>query len=694
MPPPGPTQRTLADPVRTVGGVGSQQVPLLERLGLRTVSDLLFLFPRRYEDWREISPIGQLLVGQSASVVGQIVDVDHAVTSGGKSVIYVLIEQDAHYLRLVWFNQPFDATRFVRGQQVLVRGTVTERGGRLQMSHPKFQRLNPEDAGEKNRMVPVYPLTSGLKQFHLRRMVASAIDSHVGMVEEALPEPLRVACGLCDIQQAIRQIHFPDSPELLATAQRRLVFQELLVLQVALAMRRHRLQHGETAIPLTLTPLVRDRIFGRLPFTLTDSQRRAFDEIVADMDRSLPMNRLLHGEVGSGKTAVAVCAILLAVANGSQAALMAPTEILARQHERTLRQWLANSRVRIALWTGSVSHRQQLARDISEGKFDIIVGTQAIVESDLMFPQLGLVVIDEQHRFGVRQRAHLRQLGGEMPHYLVMTATPIPRTVTLTLFGDLDVSVLEKTGAPESLVHTYLGDESKRESWYSFVAKKLREGRQAWFIAPRVDGDEDSPVTSAEKMFEHLANGPLEAFRIDLLHGRQSAAEKDAALRAFAGGQTQVIVATSIVEVGIDVPNATVMTIESAERFGLSQLHQLRGRVARGQHAGYVCAFASNNEPETNLRLQAFVENSDGFRLAEIDLEQRGPGNIFGTEQTGFPPLLIADLARDAGLLDETRAAAMQLVAADPELELPGHARLKELVLTRYGAALDLADVG
>lgn len=684
----------LATPLARLPGVGKHPASLLDRLGLRTVGDLLFHFPRRHEDWREITPVAQLQVGQSATVIAKIFDVEQAVSSSGKPVIHVLLEQDRHYLRLVWFNQTFDLARFERGRNLLVRGTVSERGGRLQMSHPSCQRLGAGEEAGQNRMVPVYPLTAGLKPAQLRRFVTLAIRDYAPLVGEALPLGLRQTNGLCDIQQAIRQIHFPDSPADLELARKRLVFQELLVLQIGLAMRRLRVRIREAAEPLPLTPLVRDRILGRLPFGLSASQRTAFDEIAADLQRTVPMNRLLHGEVGSGKTAVAVCAILQAVAAGCQAAFMAPTEILARQHERTLRDWLKNSRVRIELWTGSVSHRQQLAGQIAAGEVGIVVGTHAIVESQLAFPRLGIVVIDEQHRFGVRQRARLKQLSGRMPHYLVMTATPIPRTVTMTVFGDLDVSVLEKDPSRQSVVHTYLGGESQRDSWYAFVARKLREGRQAWVVAPQVEGSDEGGVDGAEKLFESLSNGPFEPFRLDLLHGRQSAEEKDAALRAFAGGQTQILVATSIVEVGIDVPNATVMTIESAERFGLSQLHQLRGRVARSSHAGFVCAFASFEDDETRQRLQAFVDHSDGFQLAEIDLAQRGPGNLFGTEQTGFPPLLIADLVRDGGLLDATRAAAMELVDGDPELSRPEHARLKALVTSRYGSALELSDVG
>lgn len=500
---------------------------------------------------------------------------------------------------------------------------------------------------------------------------------------------------MCDITSAIKQIHSPKTQSEIDAARGRLVYQELLILQLALAVRRHRTRTAFKAPPLELTPKIRSRILGRLPFELTESQQTALNEIAANMSQPFPMNRLLHGEVGSGKTAVAVCAMMLAVAQGYQAAIMAPTEILARQHFFTLKHLLGNSRVRMGLWIGSLkgAERKKLRSEIETGQIDIVVGTQAVVASKLNFHKPGLVVIDEQHKFGVRQRASLKQ-SGEDPHYLVMTATPIPRTMAMTLFGDLDVSTLHRTSGIGQRVNTYLGKESAREQWWQFVRKKLREGRQAFIVAPLVQSDENTQLNSAEKTYESLANGPLEEFRLDVLHGRQSPEQKDEVMARFKSGKTQAVVATGVVEVGIDVPNATVMTIESAERFGLSQLHQLRGRVSRGKHPGFVCAFSTNDDAEENERLVAFAETSSGFDLAEVDLKLRGPGNLFSTHQSGFPPLMIADLVRDVDLLVAARADALQLVADDPELQREDHARLRQLVFARYGHALDLSDVG
>jgi len=684
----------LLTPVDRLPGVGSPLARLLERLGLRTAADLLFNFPRRYEDYTELTELAHLEVGTTCSVVANIREVDQRVTVTGKHVQYVLLEQNRHYLRAIWFNLPYMEKRFQVGQLLHLRGTVKENGGRFEMLQPHYKVLEPGETGVEKKLLPVYPLTEGLKQWQLRKITERVIGDYAGLIEEALPEPVRQELALYPIREAIEQVHFPSTAATAEEARRRLVVQELLVLQLALAMRRYQHAQGQTALPLPLTGKIRDRILGRMPFELTEYQQQAFAEIAADMDRAIPMNRLLHGDVGSGKTAVALCAILLAVAHGAQAALMAPTEILARQHDRTIREILRNSRVRIALWTGSTAHRQSLSEKIAAGEVDIVVGTQAIVQSELSFAKLGLVVIDEQHKFGVKQRSNLRQLSSTVPHYLVMTATPIPRTISMTVFGDLDVSALRRPERLRAPVHTYLGTDATREKWWDFVVKKLREGRQAYVIAPRVETDDEVAAASAERLYERLSNGPLAAFKLDLLHGRQSAEEKDAALRAFAAGQTQVLVATSVVEVGIDVPNATIMTIESAERFGLSQLHQLRGRVSRGVHPGFVCCFSTTDNPEDNDRLKAFRETNDGFELAEIDLRIRGPGNLFSTQQTGFPPLRIADLVRDAGLLQQIRELGTRIIAADPELQAEEHARLRQLVLARYGQSLQLGNVG
>jgi ATP-dependent DNA helicase RecG len=520
------------------------------------------------------------------------------------------------------------------------------------------------------------------------------LEEYTSLIEEVFPAEYLASHNLWPIEQALPRIHFPESHAALEQARRRFVYQELFILQLALALRRG-LRQSTPSPPLEATARIDARIRRLFPFELTAGQNEAIADVARDMSSSVPMNRLLQGDVGSGKTMVAVYALLLAVAHGQQAALMAPTEILARQHYDTLGRLLVAGRVRVGLLVGGLTgkERSDLLAAIAAGEIDVVLGTQAIIQADVEFAKLGLVVIDEQHKFGVRQRARLKE-AALAPHYLVMTATPIPRTVSLTVYGDLDVSVLRDSPPGRQNIHTYLAQPEQREKWWEFFRKKLREGRQGYVVAPLVDESDRVAAASLSEAYESLANGELEEFRLGLIHGRLTPAEKDAAMQAFREGQTQVLVSTTVIEVGVDVPNATLMTIEGGDRFGLSQLHQLRGRIGRGSHPGYCCVFAEAINHETRQRLEAFVNTQDGFELAELDFQLRGGGDLFGTRQHGLPPLLIADLVRDAALLDEARRDAQALLQEDPGLARPEHARLRKMVLRRYGEALDLGDVG
>ncbi len=686
----------LTQPVQFIRGVGPARAKVLEKLGLKTAADLLFFFPRKYQDFTEQIEIGQLEDGQLASVIGTVDDIDQRKSGNGRHVMYVLIKQGIQCLRGMWFNQAYLANKFAVGQRVMLQGKVKLNGGRFAMTHPRVTWIDEDCvAADQAALLPVYRLTDGINQRQMRSVTAAAVEQFAHLVEEAMPRELRNQVNVCDIQQAIKQIHAPKNQIQANQARERLVYQELFVLQLALAIRRHNVRMGSKAPSFELTPKIKSRIERRFPFELTETQQTAIQDIAADMGQAFPMNRLLHGEVGSGKTVVAVFSMLIAVAHGFQAALMAPTEILANQHFQTLQKLLAGSRVRMELLTGGrkSSERKSLLSKLEAGEIDILIGTQALASVKVNFHKLGLVVIDEQHKFGVQQRALLKQTNHD-PHYLVMTATPIPRTVSMTLFGDLDVSILDRPAGVGTVVHTYLSNEESRAKWWEFFCKKLREGRQGYVVAPRVDSDEAVELGSAEKVFEALSNGPLADFRLDLLHGRQSSAEKESAMHDFNSGKTQVLVATGVVEVGINVPNATIMTIESAERFGLSQLHQLRGRVSRGKHAGYVCAFATSDDPDENQRLKAFAETNDGFKLAETDLQLRGPGNLFSTKQSGFPPLMIADLIRDEKILKRAQADARKLIASNPNLNGEEFSRLRELVTARYGQSLEISDVG
>jgi ATP-dependent DNA helicase RecG len=688
--------RELQRPVQYLRGVGPQRAEILEKLGLSTAADVLFFFPRDYENFSQLQSISDVVEGVPVSVLGTIIDIQEWTSSRHTHVLAILIEQgNGGYLRGIWFNQHFLKKRFANGQLVMLQGTAAREDGRWQMSHPRVTWFQEGERPAARTILPVYPLTEGIGQRRIREIMERVVADFGPMVSEVLPQPFRSEKNLCDIQTAICQVHFPDSEASLERARFRFVYQELFVLQLALAMRRAHLRSTSDSPALLLDAKIRSRILRRFPFELSTDQNRAIDEIAADMARPVPMNRLLHGETGSGKTVVAAFAMLLAVAHGYQAVLMAPTELLARQHVRTLSQWLSGGRVRIAAWTGSLgaAEKAALSAEIADGRVQIVVGTHSLLSSPPEFSKPGIVVIDEQHKFGVRQRARLRETGNH-PHYLVMTATPIPRTIAMTDFGDLDVSELRKPAGRDQPVHTYLGTEDKREKWWEFVRQKLREGRQAYVIAPLVKGDPDSALSSAESLLESLANGPLEAFRLDILHGRQKPGEKESVMLAFQRGTTQVLIATSIVEVGVDVPNASVLTIESAERFGLSQLHQIRGRVSRGDHPGYVCVFPSTDNVEALSRLQAFVDSRDGFELAELDFRLRGPGNLMGDRQHGLPPLRIADLVRDGELLQTAREDARRIIDLDPRLENPSFGDLKRMLIARYGKTLEISDVG
>ena len=685
----------LTTPVQFLKGCGSARAELLERLGVTTVRDLLFLFPRDYQDLTDVRAIAKLEEGTLVSVLGTVEEIDLADRGFGRSVFGMLLRQGDDYLRAVWFNQPYLRNKYHEGQTLLLSGRPKRRESRWEMVHPRVQLVEEDQDSPLGQLLPVYPLTEGLAQRHVRNLVRRAVDTCTESLEEVFPSEYLEAHRLLPIHTALPRLHFPASQAQLDEARRRFIYQELLILQLALAVKRQQIHDTLPAAPLERTPKIDARIRRLLPFELTPGQNGAIDEIVADMQRPHPMNRLLEGDVGSGKTIVAVYAMLLAVAHGAQVVLMAPTEVLARQHVDTLSRLLAGSHTRIGLLSGgqTAKARQSLLAEIESGEVQIVVGTQAVVSSNVPYQRLGLVVIDEQHKFGVRQRAARKNVA-EQPHYLVMTATPIPRTMALTLFGALDVTTLRDAPPGRQSVHTYHAAEADRDRWWEFFRKKLREGRQGYVIVPLVEGSEEIQAASLGETYEALANGALEAFRLGLVHGRMSATEKEAAMEAFRRGETQVLVATSVVEVGVDVPNATLMTIEGAERFGLAQLHQLRGRVSRGSHPGYCTAFSNATTDDATARLDAFVESTDGFRLAELDFELRGPGEILGTRQHGMPPLRIADLVRDAAVVVEARRDAQALVADDPGLSRSEHERLRRMALVRYGRALELGDVG
>ncbi len=686
---------SLSTPVRYLKGVGPR-APLLERLRLRTVQDVLFYFPRAYELRAPTCGIQQLEEGRTASLTVWVEEVEGRATSTGKHMLCALFRDEHDYLRGVWFNQPYVQEKLVRGTRVRLTGRPARNGLRWEMIHPQISQIEGDEGEEASGgLVPRYGLTHGLKQARMRRVIQYALGEFANAIPEVLPDSLRREHALPGIAEALHAMHQPRDETSLAAARRRFAFQELLVQQLAFALRRHDVQTRQSAIPLPTNARVDARITRLFPFPLTDGQRQVISEITHDLARTVPMTRLLHGDVGSGKTMVAVYAMLVAAAAGCQVVLMAPTDVLAQQHFETLARLLLHARVRIALWTGAVkeSERQELRPRIASGEIGLVVGTQAVVQSPLVFHRLGLVIVDEQHRFGVRQRAWLTE-GDHQPHYLVMTATPIPRTMALLAYADLDVSTLRELPPGRQPIHTYHVPEEKRARWWDFYRQQLRAGRQGYVIVPRVDSDEEGSVTGLQQAFESLCHGELSDFKLGLMHGGVPPAEKAEIMQAFREGTTHVLVATSVVEIGVDVPNATVMTIENGERFGLAQLHQLRGRVARGIQPAYVGLFADPGTPAARERIEAFVQSSDGFALAELDLKLRGPGEFFGVRQHGLPRFRVARLPEDASLLNETRNLARSIVEQHPDLSGEEWQGLRKQVWKRYGHSLGLGQVG
>ncbi|MDR1140984.1 MAG: ATP-dependent DNA helicase RecG [Planctomycetaceae bacterium] len=689
----------LRSQVQYLKGVGTQRAEILKRIGIIRAADLLFYFPRDYQDMTERREINQLQEDRTLqTIIGTIEEWDTRSTVRGQLLTLIVNCNGKGYVKGLWFKMSFIMRDFARGRRVMLTGKPKYDHPFWTMMHPQITYLaETEDEDEVEPYLPIYPLTEGLKQFHLRRILRNMLPIYAPLLDEVFPEQFLAEHKLLPIREAIPAIHFPPDKTTMLWAKRRFIYQELFVLQLGLAVRR--LQHRThlKASPLPVDKKIDVRIRQRFPFTLTKAQERVIKEIVNDMSRPVPMNRLLQGDVGSGKTVVAVYAMLLAVANGHQAVFMAPTEVLARQHLRTLTRMLENSQVKIVPLFGGQkpNERAGILQDIATGSAQIVVGTQAIIQNEISFQKLGLVVIDEQHKFGVLQRAVLKTGGKFDPHYLVMTATPIPRSVTMTLFGDLDVSIMNGMPPGRQKVTTYLAEPERRTAWWDFVARKVTEdGWQGYVVVPLVEESENFDARSLQEVYEQLSTGLLKGIRLGIIHGRMSAAEKEKIMFDFRTGEIQILIATTVIEVGVDVPNANLLTIESAERFGLSQLHQLRGRIGRGGNPGYCTVFCNAVTEESQKRLQAFVKLSDGFKLAEKDFEIRGAGDLFGTQQHGMPPFRVADLVRDKEILYEARQDATDMVLADPGLAQPEHAKLRRQMLGRYGAVLNLGDVG
>jgi ATP-dependent DNA helicase RecG len=690
----------LSTPLQFLKGVGPRKAADLKRAGLLTVEDLLYRLPFRYEDRSRMQPIATLRPGVKAAVLGEITSARLAVTRRrGFKIYHAVVSDTSGAVRCAWMNQPFLADILQPHLSVVIFGDVKLDSTGLHFLNPEYELVTEDLSGiHTGRIVPFYEKTGTVTPNMQRRLVRHALDELPATLQDVLPADMRARLRLVPRRHAIEASHFPPNESAVeelnafrTPPQRRLIFEEFFLYQIGHAWRRHATSIDLKPFTVTVDDRIRAAAASVLPFKLTSGQRQAIKEIVDDMRQPQPMHRLLQGDVGAGKTIVALLAAVVAMENGLQVAFMAPTEILATQHYGNITRLLSQSRFRVVLLTGGTPtvHKHALHSDIGRGTANLIVGTHALVQEALRFHRLGLVVIDEQHRFGVAQRAALRAKGLR-PDVLLMTATPIPRTLALTDYSELDVSKITDLPPGRTPVHTWVKPESRRDEIYAFVRAELDSGRQAYVIYPLVEESEKIDLKSATEMADHLQTDVFPAYRVALLHGRMKPDAKERTMQAFAAGRIHILVSTTVVEVGMDVPNASVMIVEHAERFGLSQLHQLRGRVGRGEWASHcVLLYQAPWTDEARERLKALASTNDGFAIAERDLELRGPGDFFGTRQSGLPRLRTGDLVRDRDIMEEAHREARRLVA-----EGGLSAELREFVQRRWQQQFGLIEVG
>jgi len=691
--PPSPRKRppSLDDPVQFLKGVGERRAQLLrKRFGVETVGQLFQVYPLRHEDRSRITLISQAQHGHLQTFYGVVVGVEELNPRRGLTLVKVSVTDGNGLAQLTFFNQPYMKERFKPGQRLIFSGRVNLEYGHVQVQHPEWEYFDEGDTLNTGRIVPIYPLAEGLTQPQFRRLMKNLVDTYADLVPEVLPPSVRERYALLPRCEALREFHFPSSWDALEQARFTLVFTEFFALQAALAQRRWGYHDQVPGIAFRTESRLVERLLERLPFPLTSAQERVLREILRDMADPHPMNRLLQGEVGSGKTLVALFAMLVAVENGYQAALMVPTEVLASQHAEVLRSWVEPLGVEVDLLIGSLpQRRKEEGRErIRRGETHIVVGTHALIQEKVDFARLGLVIVDEQHRFGVLQRAALRQKGYN-PDVLVMTATPIPRTLALTVYGDLDVSILEELPPGRQPVETRWYPLSRRQEVYRFMHQELAKGRQAFVVCALIEESEALEAKAAIEVARRLQKA-FPQYRVGLLHGRMATREKEEVMEAFRRGEVHLLTSTTVIEVGIDIPNATLMVVLNAERFGLAQLHQLRGRVGRGEHRSYCILLTddrydpsrADEDPaspyyEGRKRIQVMLQSQDGFTIAEQDLLLRGPGELTGTRQSGLPDLRLANLVRDVGVLETARQAAFELVHQDPTLSSPENEPLR-----------------
>ena len=666
--------------IKYLKGVGEARAKLFRRLGVGDIGSLVRLYPRAYEDWSRLSTIIGAAPGEQCCIKAMVCSpVTHALIRKGMTVYKTQATDGENIMKITIFNNRFAAEKLEEGEEYLFFGKLQQNGYSREMLNPQIEKAV---SGERIR--PIYPQTQSLTSRMIEGCVKRAFESLDCIPDDILTEEIKLKYALCDYRSALYNIHFPKNEAAMMTARRRLSFEELYVLQTGMMLMRGR---NRKRAGCRIEKDYSDEFFSLLPFSPTGAQRRAVNEAVEDMKKPQPMSRLLQGDVGSGKTAVAAAVSYTCAKNGFQTAIMAPTEILAAQHYRTFCKLLEGTDLKIELLVGSTSakEKKRIKQSLADGETNLVIGTHALIQKDVEFKSLGLVVTDEQHRFGVAQRSALGSKGLN-PHTFVMSATPIPRTLALIIYGDLDISVLDELPAGRQQIETFAVDGSIRKRAYGYVKKHLDEGRQGYIVCPLVEESEISELQAAEEVAEKLRNEDFKGYTVGLLHGKMKAAEKDSVMREFAQGNIQLLVSTTVIEVGVDVPNSVIMVIENAERFGLSQLHQLRGRVGRGRHKS-TCILISDAKGKTaQSRLKTMCGTTNGFEIADEDLKLRGPGDFFGARQHGLPEMKIADLSSDMELLRQAQHAAQQTLAEDPSLRSEKNAPLKKAVLELYEA--------
>ena len=660
-----------------VPGIGPKSAKTLKKLGLETLEDLLWHLPRRYDDYSQLKTINRLELGEEVTIIGTVEEISVRPVRGGKlKLVEATVSDGTGSIGVTWFNQTWIANRLKPGKAVVLSGGIDQYLGKLTMNGPEWEPLERKQI-HTNRIVPVYPLTAGVTAKWLRRVINSVVQSHAERVPDPLPPALVTEAGLMPFGTAFHQVHFPDSWDQLKRAQHRLAFNEMLFLQLGVMRQKRGWQELKTE-PIRVKDEWVDSFLAGLPYQLTDAQGKALAEVRADLERPVAMNRLIEGDVGSGKTVIAAAAVGMAASAGMQSAVMAPTSILAEQHYETFLEFLPELSIRLLLGSTPAAEKKEIRESLARGETQLVIGTHALLEDPVSFKKLGLAVIDEQHRFGVAQRAALRSKGVN-PNLIVMTATPIPRSLALTIYGDLDLTIVDEMPPGRLPVETRVFRPIERPRAHTFIRGQLEAGHQAFIIFPLVEGSDKVQAKAAVDEHDRLRQNAFPEYRLGLLHGRLKPDEKERVMNAFRQGEYDVLISTSVVEVGVNVPNATVILVEGADRFGLSQLHQFRGRVTRSNHQSYCLLIPTRDRESENERLMAMEETSDGFELADKDLKQRGPGDFFGTRQSGFLELRAARLT-DLRMIEKARSQAARLFEQDPMLEAPQHQALATAV--------------